>query len=126
MLRYRFTFIAFALGIGIVILSTIPLAFPQKEAQVIEIDKLAHVFAYFCFATSLFLALDLDWKFKTSKNWTIISAFALGLVLEIIQGSFLPYRSFELYDILANTLGIVLFIFLSKRVKKLLSNAVFL
>ena len=91
MLRYRFTFIAFAIGIGIVIFSTIPLAFPQIETQVIEIDKLAHGFAYFCFATVLFLALDLDWKFKTSKNWTIISAFALGLVLEIIQGSFLPY-----------------------------------
>ncbi len=91
MLRYRFTFIAFAVGIGIVILSTIPLAFPQKETQVIEINKLAHGFAYFCFATVLFLALDLDWKFKTSKNSTIISAFALGLVLEIIQGSFLPY-----------------------------------
>ena len=72
-----------------------------------------------CSATSLFLALDLDWKFKTSKKSTIISAFTLGLVLEIIQGSFLSYRSFELYDILANTLGIVLFIFLSKRVKKL-------
>jgi len=71
------------------------------------------------------LALDLDWKFKTAKKWTIITAFMLGLVLEIIQGNLLHFRSFELYDILANTLGIVLFVFLSKRVKKLLSNAVF-
>ena len=59
------------------------------------------------------------------KKWTIITAFMLGLVLEIIQGNLLHFRSFELYDILANTLGIVLFVFLSKRVKKLLSNAVF-
>jgi hypothetical protein len=41
----------------------------------------------------------------------------LGLLLEIVQGSLLSYRSFEVYDFLANTLGIVFFLFLSKRVK---------
>ena len=89
-------------------------------------DKAAHAFAYFCFAMSVFVALNLDWKLKTARKWTIISGFSLGLLLEIVQGSLLSYRSFEVYDLLANTLGIVFFLFLSKRVKKLLSNAVFL
>ena len=70
----------------------------------------------------------LEGKFmeKQARKWTIISGFSLGLLLEIFQGSLLSYRSFEVYDLLANTLGIVFFLFLSKRVKKLLSNAVFL
>jgi glycopeptide antibiotics resistance protein len=50
----------------------------------------------------------------------------LSFILEIIQGIFLIHRSFEVYDIFANVTGIILFIFLAKRVKKLLSNGVFL
>ena len=107
-------------------LGIITLIGATTENPSFEVDKLAHGFAYFCFATSVFVALNLDWKLETAKKWTIISSFSLGLLLEIVQGSLLSYRSFEVYDLLANTLGIVFFIFSSKRVKKLLSNAVFL
>jgi len=124
--RYMFSIAAYSIGVFIVFLSTVALHLPIKENPCFEVDKLAHGFAYFCFATSVFVALNLDWKFETAKKWTIISSFSLGLLLEIVQGSLLSHRSFEVYDLLANTLGIVFFIFSSKRVKKLLSNAVFL
>lgn len=124
--RYVFSIAAYSIGVFIVFLSTVALRLPIKEISGFGVDKLAHGFAYFCFATSVFVALNLDWKLETAKKWTIISSFSLGLLLEIVQGSLLSYRSFEVYDLLANTLGIVFFIFLSKRVKKLLSNAVFL
>ena len=124
--RYMFSIAAYSIGVFIVFLSTVALRLPIRENSGFEFDKLAHGFAYFCFATSVFVALNLDWKLETAKKWTIISSFSLGLLLEIVQGSLLSYRSFEVYDLLANTLGIVFFIFLSKRVKKLLSNAVFL
>ena len=124
--RYMFSIAAYSIGVFIVFLSTVALHLPIKENPCFEVDKLAHGFAYFCFATSVFVALNLEWKLETAKKWTIISSFSLGLLLEIVQGSLLSYRSFEVYDLLANTLGIVFFIFSSKRVKKLLSNAVFL
>ena len=121
-----FSIAAYSIGVFIVFLSTVSLRLPLKEIPGFGVDKLAHGFAYFCFSTSVFVALNLDWKLETAKKWTIISSFSLGLLLEIFQGSLLSYRSFEVYDLLANTLGIVFFIFSSKRVKKLLSNDVFL
>ena len=121
-----FSITAYSIGVVIIFLSTVPLQLPLKEISGFGIDKAAHAFAYFCFTMSVFVALNLDWKLKTATEWTIISGFSLGLLLEIVQGSLLSYRSFEVYDLLANTLGIVFFLFLSKRVKKLLSNAVFL
>ena len=121
-----FSIAAYSIGVFIVFLSTVSLRLPLKEIPGFGVDKLAHGFAYFCFAISVFVALNLDWKLEVAKKWTIISSFSLGLFLEIIQGSLLSYRSFEIYDLLANTLGIIFFIFSSKRVKKLLSNAVFL
>jgi len=124
--RYLFSIAAYSIGVFIIFLSTIPLQLPSKEIPGFEMDKAAHAFAYFCFAMSVFVALNLDWKLETARKWTIISGFSLGLLLEIFQGSLLSYRSFEVFDLLANTLGIVFFLFLSKRVKKLLSNAVFL
>ena len=121
-----FSIAAYSIGVFIFFLSTVSLRLPLKEIPGFGVDKLAHGFAYFCFAISVFVALNLDWKLEVAKKWTIISSFSLGLFLEIIQGSLLSYRSFEIYDLLANTLGIIFFIFSSKRVKKLLSNAVFL
>jgi len=123
--RYLFFIAAYSIGVFIIFLSTAP-SVALKGIPDFEIDKAAHAFAYFCFAMSVFVALNLDWKLKTARKWTIISGFSLGLLLEIVQGSLLSYRSFEVYDLLANTLGIVFFLFLSKRVKKLLSKAVFL
>jgi len=123
--RYLFSIAAYSIGVFIIFLSTVP-SVALKGIPDFEIDKAAHAFAYFCFAMSVFVALNLDWKLKTARKWTIISGFSLGLLLEIVQGSLLSYRSFEVYDLLANTLGIVFFLFLSKRVKKLLSKAVFL
>jgi len=121
-----FSIAAFSIAVFIIFLSTVHLDLHIKQIPGFGVDKLAHGFAYFCFAISVFVALNLDWKLEVAKKWTIISSFSLGLFLEIIQGSLLSYRSFEIYDLLANTLGIIFFIFSSKRVKKLLSNAVFL
>ncbi len=124
--KFTLSFFSGICGITIVILSTIPIKIPLEEPLILEVDKLGHSFAYFCFSISLFLAFIVDWKLKSPKKWTILVSFGLGLLLEFTQGALLSYRSFELYDILANTIGIVLFIFSSKTIKKLLSNAVFL
>jgi len=46
-------------------------------------------------------------KKKEVFRWAIFGAFALGLVLELLQS--IPYfqRTFDLYDLVANTFGIL-------------------
>ena len=124
--KYFFSIVAFSIGIFIVFLSTVRLSFPQSTSLLIGTDKLGHFFAYFCFSISVFGSLVAEWKLKKPLKWSVITSLLLNINLEIIQGIFLIHRSFEVYDILANVLGIILFVFLAKRVKKLLSNAVFL
>ena len=102
----------------IVFLSTIPLQLPPVEME-LSADKLAHAFAYFVLSTNLGMALDLDWEIKNKNQIVFLTVFLLGLVLEIIQGYVLVYRTFDVYDLLANTVGIFAFILLAKTLKKI-------
>ena len=85
----------------------------------LSIDKVLHVIAYFVLATCFSLALDLDWKIINNRDITFISVFLFGFTLEIIQGYALVYRTFEIYDLFANTIGILAFILLAKTIKKI-------
>lgn len=87
--------------------------------MVLSIDKVLRVIAYFVLATCFSLALDLDWKIINNRDITFISVFLFGFTLEIIQGYVLIYRAFELYDLLANTLGILAGILSVKTIKKI-------
>ncbi len=117
-----FSIAAINLGVSIIFFSTIPLAFPEAEnfGFYIDIDKLMHVFAYFIFSISVFGSLYIDWKNKKAMQWTISLSLLLGFSLELIQGAFLSFRSFEVYDLLANVTGVILFTLLLKSVKKIL------
>ncbi|GHB57084.1 teicoplanin resistance protein VanZ [Psychrosphaera saromensis] len=68
-------------------------------------DKIAHFLIFF----SLTLLLDLSFKLSVNKILLILSAY--GVTIEVLQ-SFLPYRSASLGDILADILGVVVYIFL--------------
>jgi VanZ family protein len=67
-------------------------------------DKLSHALAF------LFLSLLADFSFPLQRfSWAkTCPIFAYGLMIECIQ-YFLPYRSFSLLDIAADTLGIVIY-----------------
>lgn len=99
--------------------STIPLKLPPLNKVGLSVDKLAHFLAYFTLSTMLGLALELEWVIKKSKRIVFIAVFLFGLFLELIQGYVLVYRAFEIYDLLANTFGILAFILFSKTVKKI-------
>jgi VanZ family protein len=117
----KFTWSIFAISVAsiIVFLSTVPLKLPPIDHMVLSIDKVLHVIAYFVLATCFSLALDLDWKIINNRDITFISVFLFGFTLEIIQGYVLIYRAFELYDLLANTLGILAGILSVKTIKKI-------
>jgi len=66
-------------------------------------DKVIHALIYFLL---VFLAGNtfLRKKVKNPKICSFFYAFSLGLLVEMTQ-YFLPFRSFEFWDILANFLG---------------------
>jgi len=79
------------------------------ETNFFEPDKLAHLFVY---GVLVYLALR---AYKSVKELTlrivivIITSSALyGLLLEILQKTFFPYRFFEWGDVVANTVGSIL------------------
>ncbi|HET8885713.1 MAG TPA: VanZ family protein [Salinimicrobium sp.] len=87
--------------------------FSLKDIPVEKIstsDKVLHGVAYF--------VLVVVWSFVISKSknrsfrkmlFLIGSvAFIFGIVIEILQGSLTTYREPDIWDVLANTIGIVL------------------
>lgn len=78
---------------------TLPL-FPHK-------DKVAHFVMYGVFAFLLLRALNSSGKDRSNlKIKVIIIAFSYGVMMEIVQ-YFIPARSFEVMDIVANGFGAV-------------------
>ena len=116
----KFTWTIFALNVGaiIVFLSTIPLQLPPMEGLGISEDKLYHSFAYFVFSTCVGLSFWMDWRNKVTKTFLFWGIFSFGMILEIIQGC-LSYRTFDFFDLIANSLGIIAFLITGKTIKKI-------
>ncbi len=75
-------------------------------------DKIFHLLAY--------LVLTFLWvntfiyKFKFKKESAIVYAgvfcIAFGIIIEVLQGSVTSYRSSDIYDVVANTLGVLIMV----------------
>jgi VanZ family protein len=75
-------------------------------------DKIFHLLAY--------LVLTFLWvntfiyKFKLKKEHAIVYAgvfcIAFGIIIEVLQGSVTSYRSSDIYDVVANTCGVLIMI----------------
>ncbi|MDH3381135.1 MAG: VanZ family protein [Flavobacteriaceae bacterium] len=71
-------------------------------------DKIAHLISYLSLSFSWFLALCLN-KFNYLKSLLIvIGLFFYGIIIEVIQEKYTVNREADLYDIFANSLGIIL------------------
>ena len=71
-------------------------------------DKSLHSFAYFGLSLSWFFAIrksHSSFKFKILIGFAI---FLLGILMEFLQGSITDYRTMDYFDVIANTVGIVL------------------
>lgn len=91
------------------------MSFPDDDMPYIQIpyfDKVVHFFFYFTASVlgCLFVREQTSGKIKKSKV-LLITVFGLiiyGIIIEVIQSSFTTYRSGELWDVLANSLGAIL------------------
>ena len=84
----------------IVAMSVLPVSGPQKLEH-LGADKVVHFSFYIIFALLYVYAFAYD-RFVYVKSF--VCGFSLGVSIEILQ-YFIPYRSFEVLDIIADGLG---------------------
>lgn len=100
-------------GLIYTIVITIVFVLPGKDLPKHElpIDKLAHVILQLCLAVIWLMYVYVRNEFGvTVKSVVLILIVCLiyGIVIEIIQQRFVVYRQADIWDIAANTLGLIL------------------
>ena len=78
-------------------------------------DKFLHVLAYFTLSTVWLLALRNKLNNISSRLLLIFSLVFYGIVLELLQGGITNYRTRDFFDVVANTIGILLAVLLIKK-----------
>jgi VanZ family protein len=98
--------------IFIFILLTLPgKILPKEDSFIPNLDKLIHVFLFcsFVFLWSMFYASkrEKDDHLKRRFIRILVIGCVYGIGMEFIQKYFIPNRNFDIYDIVADTLGAV-------------------
>ena len=75
--------------------------------KISHFDKIVHAILYFILALSWFFATQNDFKKKNFKVILILLLISFGIIIEAIQGGLTTYRQADFYDILANSLGVL-------------------
>lgn len=84
--------------------------FPESIKDLFSYDKLGHALAYGVLSATYFYAIRQSKKALTIKEmiFVCLGTILYGILLEFIQYTFFPGRYFEVLDILANIMGIVI------------------
>ena len=85
-------------------------------------DKFLHILAYFSLSIIWFLALNKKLNNISIKFIVITSLIFYGIILEVLQGGITDYRTSDIYDVVANVIGIVLGAMLIKTIVKWLKS----
>ncbi|MDP2087978.1 MAG: VanZ family protein [Flavobacteriaceae bacterium] len=108
LLEDKSLYIAIVLTFLIAYLSIISLKIEEPKIEFGYFDKVAHTISYIFLTLSWFLAFSLR-KVNFFKSLLIaISISFYGIIIEMIQGKFTSNREADIYDVLANTIGILL------------------
>ncbi|MEM6684824.1 MAG: VanZ family protein [Bacteroidota bacterium] len=117
MRKYIFLFIAIAWTIAITIVSLVPVKEPEA-LQFLYADKLVHIGIYFFFTIVWFMAFSKGITTNTlQKNALLFSgvfSFLYGIAIELMQENLVISREGDWQDALANTIGIIVAIFIIK------------
>jgi hypothetical protein len=90
--------IGWLLVLAVTVLSLIPVEVDLSEGR----DKWSHWLAY----GSLMLWFSMLHTRHTLRVWTALALVAMGVLIEFLQGQ-TGYRSFDVHDMAANTLGVL-------------------
>lgn len=80
-----------------------------------NVDKLYHLFAYFTLAICWLFSF---YKKVKLKYYLVIGCIIYGIVIEALQNILTDYRTGDYMDILANTLGVLLALFVFNQILK--------
>ena len=109
----------FVFAAGWLMLITLLLCIPGTKLPKVQwhdkifLDKWIHFF--------LFLVLVFLWcrtyTIKTTKKFLLVTVLCIvyGIAMELVQQYFIPFRSFDLRDMMANSLGAIAGYFISAR-----------
>mgnify|MGYP003631488454 CR=1 FL=1 len=101
--------IAITITVAIAIVSLISLKeIPTLSFKINNSDKIGHCLAYFTLTISWFFATKNTLNTSHHKTILILLLISYGTIIEGIQGMLTTYRTADIYDILANSLGVFL------------------
>lgn len=116
MLRFLLPSIVWTLVV--IFVSVVPGSSLNVDITIAGLDKIVH-FGMYTLVT-LFWSVGLkkqNINVKLSRNAfkiSVLGGFGLGLLLEIVQQFFVPFRYFELLDLIANGIGCIFGVILFK------------
>lgn len=102
LLKDNSLYLAIICTVSIAVLSLIRIEKPVISFS--NADKVKHTIAYFTITILWLLALA---KTKKQKIIVVIFCFLFGVLMEFLQETVTIYRTAELADILANTIGVI-------------------
>jgi len=103
-------FIALFCTLTIAVLSFIKL--PEDSLEIPSSDKLSHGIAYFFLTLSWLYTILNHASFFAKIKYVILGCFIYGIIIEVLQAAITSYRTASYLDILANSIGITLAVFI--------------
>ena len=103
LLKDNILLIAILITVGIAILSLIKIG--TQPIKINNLDKYEHALAYFVLSFLWLLALK---RTKIKSFLVVVFCFFYGIIIEALQVTTTTYRSGDIWDVVANTTGILI------------------
>jgi len=103
-----------AIAVTAVVLYLSLVKMPSYNAGIVHLDKLQHCFAYFILSSLWLLVFS-----KKNKKYLIVLCCVLfGILIEVLQNELTNYRTGDYLDVIANSIGVFLGLFVFNQIKK--------
>ena len=113
LLRHSRLPIAITITAIITFLSLIKLG--KQPIEISNLDKIEHLIAY-CFLGLSWLFVFKNYKKFSYKNYIIVLVCVFyGIIIEVLQSTLTTYREASFFDIVANTIGVLLALLIFNR-----------
>lgn len=108
LLEDNILFLAILATIIVAILSLTSVPKISLGLQIKSGDKILHILAYFTLSFVWFMAMQKRMSSFAEKGRLIALLILYGIILEVLQGGITDYRTGDFYDVIANTIGVLL------------------
>jgi len=106
LLKDNILYIALFFSVFILVFSLIPIK-NELLGRVENSDKILHTSAYTILSISWFFYFK-PFNNIQKKGFIVLGLFLYGIIIEILQSALTTYRTGSFYDVLANSVGILI------------------